>query len=58
MSRTACIVIVDAPEMRRRLVTFCHAARRMLAAGASLLEIGDGYTQSRIRSALPILKWL
>ena len=33
-------------------------ARRMLAAGASLLEIGDGYTQSRIRSALPILKWL
>ena len=28
--RTACIVIVDAPEMRRLQLTFCHAARRTL----------------------------
>ena len=31
MSLTACIVIVDAPDILRRELTFCHAARRMLA---------------------------
>ena len=31
MSRTACIVIVDAPETRRPVVTFWNAARRALS---------------------------
>ena len=30
MSRVACIVMVDAPETRRRDVTFCTHARRTL----------------------------
>jgi hypothetical protein len=33
-------------------------AAEMLRSGASLLEIGDGYTGSRIRSVRPMLEWL
>lgn len=33
-------------------------AVEMLRLGASLLEIGDGYTGSRVRTPRPMLKWL
>lgn len=33
-------------------------AQAMISAGAVLLEMGSGYTGSRIRTARPVLKWL